>query len=136
MADLDHPAGIMRRLADIENDLAFRQNALEAAARGWYSAKREIEKEKAAALLASDEKSVTEKKAHAEIASYSVEGAEYEAEYEALKAVVRVLETRATVCQSLLKAHIQAGARPSDGMADEPFPLRNSGAGSPHLLRH
>lgn len=111
MTDLgmDHPAGIMHRLVGIENDLAVRQNALEAAARGWYTAKREVERTKAVALLSSDEKSVTEKKAHAEIASHSVEGAECEAEYEALKAVVRVLETRATVCQSLLKAHGHAG---------------------------
>lgn len=120
----------MRRLTEIEGDLALRQNALEAAARGWWSAKREIEKAKAVALLSSDEKSVTEKKAQADKAAYGVDGAEYEAEYEALKAVVRVLETRATVCQSLLKAHIQAGMRPSVGSADEPAPPRSSGADS------
>lgn len=105
MVDLSHPAAVMQKLVEIEADLANRQNAYESAARGWYTAKRDIEKEKATALLgATDEKSVTEKKARAELSSYSVEGAEHEAEYEALKAVVRVLETRATICQSLLKA--------------------------------
>lgn len=95
----------MRRLTEIENDLAIRQNSLESAARGWYSAKRDLEKTRAQVLLGSDRATVTEKKAEADIAAYDVEGAASEAEYEALKAVVRVLETRATVCQSLLKAH-------------------------------
>jgi uncharacterized protein YjbK len=102
---LDHPAGIMNRLVEIESDLAIRQNNLESSARQWYGAKRDIEKEKAQALLGSDRASVTEKKAEADLAAYDVQGAASEAEYEALKAVVRVLETRATVCQSLLKAH-------------------------------
>ena len=105
--DLSHAASVLSRLERIEHDLAVRQNALESAARGWYEAKREIERRKAQELLTADEKTVTEKKARAELAAYSVEGAEHEAEYEAIKAAVRVLETRATVCQSLLKAQLR-----------------------------
>lgn len=95
----------MHRLTEIESDLAFRQNTLESAARTWYGAKREIEKAKAHAFLGSDEKFVAAKRAHAEIAAYDVEDAAAEAEYVAVKAVVDVLESRATICQSLLKAH-------------------------------
>lgn len=108
MPDLSSPALVMELLEGIERDLANRQNLYESAARGWYQAKREIEKVKATALLSSDEKSITEKKARADLAAYDVEGAAHESEYEAIKAVIRVLETRATVCQSLLKAHGRA----------------------------
>ena len=64
----------------------------------------EIKKAHAIALLSSTKASVTEKKADADIAAYAAEGAEHEAEYEALKAVIRVLETRASICMSVLKA--------------------------------
>lgn len=101
---LDNPAAVMARLADIENDLAERQNAYERAARTWYTAQREINRQRALALLTADEKSITEKKARAELAAYDVEGAAAEAEYEALKARVRMLETRATIGMSILKA--------------------------------
>jgi hypothetical protein len=104
VVELDSPALVMQKLTEIEADLAYRQNALETAARHWYQAKREIERVSARALLDSDKGSVTEKKADADLAAYDVEGAVYEAEYEAIKAAVRVLETRASVCQSILRA--------------------------------
>ena len=104
VADLSTPQQVMARLESIEHDLAIRQNALENAAREWFTAKREIERERARALLSSEASSVTEKKAQAEIAAGGHEGIEFEAEYEALKSVVRVLETRATVCMALLKS--------------------------------
>lgn len=105
--ELDSPQLVMSRLTDIERDLAGRQNAYEAAARDWFTARREIEREKARALLSADEKSVTEKRARAELASLTADGFEHEAEYEALRAVIRVLETRATICMSILKAQSQ-----------------------------
>lgn len=95
----------MQRLEAIERDLAERQNLYESAAQRWYDAKRWIEKQRAKALLSSDESTVAEKRAQADLAAFDVEDATSEAEYEALKAVIRVLETRATVLQSLLKAH-------------------------------
>lgn len=107
--DLSDPAQVMDRLAAIERDLAIRQNALEAVARQWYDAKRDVEKEKAMALLKSEKQSITEKKADAELAGYLVPGASSEAEYEALKSAIRVLETRASVCMSLLKAQGRLG---------------------------
>lgn len=101
---LSTPQEVMDCLTAIEIDLAVRQNAYERAARGYYTAKRDIEKARATALLSSDEKSITEKKACAELAAYDVEGAAHEAEYEGLKAAIRVLETRTMIATSLLKA--------------------------------
>ena len=46
---LDSPHAVMDRLAEIEQDLAVRQNALEAAALSWYRLKRD--KEQAAAVV-------------------------------------------------------------------------------------
>ena len=110
MNDMDHPAGIMARLVAIEGDLATRQNSYESAASGWYTAKRDIEREVARAVVNADlGGTVTERKAQGALDAYDVEGAASEAEYEALKAVVRVLETRATICQSLLRAHGRIG---------------------------
>lgn len=105
VTDLSHPGVVMARLEEIERELAERQNAYERAARYWYQAQREIGRVKATALLTADEKSVTEKKARGDLAAYGVEGAECEAEYEALKAAIKVREQRAMICQSLLKAH-------------------------------
>lgn len=105
---LDNPAAVMARLAEIEDSLARRQNAYEEAARSWYGAQREIGRRKAQKLLASDKGSVTEKKAEGDVAAYDVEGAAAEAEYEALKAAVKVLETRATIGMSILKAQGRA----------------------------
>lgn len=101
---LDNPQMVMDRLAQIEYDLALRQNGYEAAARDWYAAKRDIERARAEALLSAEDKSVTEKKARAELAALSQPGVEHEAEYEAYKAVLRVLEARSIICTSLLKA--------------------------------
>lgn len=108
MSDLSNPAAVMARLAEIENALAERQNPYESAARSWYSAQREIQRRKAQALLTSDKGSVTEKKAEGDEAAYDVEGASAEAEYEALRAAVKVLETRATIGMSILKAQGRA----------------------------
>ncbi len=104
MTDLSAPYLVQERLEGIERDLAERQNAYENAARQWYGAQREINRQKAYSLLNSDRKSVTEKKAEGELAAYDVEGASAEAEYEALRAAVKVLETRATIGMSILKS--------------------------------
>lgn len=104
VVQFDSPGLVMGRLTEIENDLAERQNLYETAAREWFDAQREIKREWATALISSQASSVTEKKAAADLAGLMVEGAEHEAEYQALKSVIGVLETRATICMSILKA--------------------------------
>lgn len=105
--ELSDPATLMARLEAVERDLAMRQNPFAASAKAWYDAKREVEKTKAKVLLTSDRTSITEKKAAGELAAYSIEGAASEAEYEATKAVIRVLEQRAMVLMALLKAQVR-----------------------------
>ena len=101
-ATFDAPSPIISRLASIENDLAQRQNVLETAARAWFIAKRDREKEYAIEYMRA-EGPVEARKAQA-IRATSHIGVTEEAEYEALRAVVRVLETRASIGQSLLRS--------------------------------
>jgi hypothetical protein len=104
VTDLSQPNAVQARLQSIEEDLAVRQNAYERAARAWFTAQREIVRVRAVKLLSSEATSVTEKKADADLAAYDVEGASAEAEYEALRAAVKVLELRATIGMSILKS--------------------------------
>lgn len=106
MTDLTHPAAVMARLAEIENDLAARQNALERAGMAWFRCKRDREKARATAFLAA-EGTVAERTAIADQQT-AVDGKQEEAEWEALRAVVRVLETRASIGQSLLRVQGRA----------------------------
>lgn len=106
--ETSHPAALMCRLETVEQDLAARQNTLENAARRWYAAQREIGRRKAQALLTSSKASVTEKKAEGDLAAYEVEDSAQEAEYEATKAFVRVLEQRSMILMSLLRAQGRA----------------------------
>lgn len=106
--DLTNPAGVMQELRDIEQDLARRQNGYETAARAWFSAKPQIERERVKAMLSADANSVAEKRAAGELAALSAEGVEFQAEYESLRAVIGVLESRATICMSILKAQGRA----------------------------
>lgn len=101
---LDSPAIVMSRLSEIERDLAQRQNLYEDAARDWYAAQREIKRVYARALLSSSAASVTAQKAEADLAAYDIEAGAHEAEYEALKAVIRVLEQRSMILMALLKS--------------------------------
>lgn len=102
MTDLSTPHLIEVRLAEIENDLAVRQNSWESAARVWFRKLREVEKDRANAYVAADG-SPTEKR---EAGSYAVgeDGGVEQAEYEALRAVVKVLEARAMIGMALLKS--------------------------------
>lgn len=92
----------MDRLAEIENDLADRQNALESAALRWFRAKRDREHDRAVAFL-NAEGTVAERSAVSERET-ALDGKDEEAEWEALRAVVRVMDTRATIGMALLKA--------------------------------
>lgn len=105
---LDSPAVVMSRLAEIERDLALRQNPFEQVAKQWHDAQRAIRKAAATALLSSTKGSVTEKRAEAELAGLVTEGSEFEALYEASKAVIGVLEKRSMILMSILKGHGRA----------------------------
>jgi hypothetical protein len=101
-ATLSHPSAVLERLEAIDQDLAMRQNLLEAAARAWFIAKRDREKARAVAFLkATGTVAVRQATADEQTA---LDGKHEEAEFEALKAVVRVLETRASIGQSILRA--------------------------------
>lgn len=93
----------MERLEEIERDLAERQNEYADAAERWHRANRDKEKTYAEAYLAAAG-AVTDRKVAAIDASSHI-GTDDEARYVALKAAVNVLETRASIGQSLLRAH-------------------------------
>jgi hypothetical protein len=99
---LSDPGNVMARLEEIEQDLAARQNAWESAARKWFGLQGDLKKDWASAFLAADGNS-TEKRAAADQHMAGRGGTE-QAEYEAIRAVVKVLETRATIGMSLLKS--------------------------------
>ncbi len=72
----------------------------------WYRAKRDKEHDRAVSFLAAVG-TVAERNAIADRDNSHV-GKDAEAEYEALKAVCRVLETRASIGQSILRAQGRA----------------------------
>jgi hypothetical protein len=101
---------ILQRLEAIEEDLAERQTAYEDAAGDMHRLIRDYELRIARASLAAHGSTATEKKWRAlEAVAASEDGLyedmkEAEGKYEALKAAVRVLEQRATIGMSILKA--------------------------------
>jgi hypothetical protein len=101
-ATLDTPALVVEKLQGIERDLELRQNILEAAALNWFRAKRDKEHARAVAFIAA-EGTVAERSAQADLQT-SLIGRQEEAEFEALRAVIRVLEARATIGQSILRS--------------------------------
>ena len=99
---LQTPQQVVERLESIERDLAERQGELEAAALGWFRAKREKERDWALAFMAS-EGTDTSRRAVATRETARV-GVEEEAAWEAARAVVRVLDTRAAIGMAILKS--------------------------------
>jgi hypothetical protein len=99
---LDNPSAVMERLIAIEEDLAVRQGTLESAALAWYRLKRDREKERAVKFIGA-EGTVAERNAIADRETALI-GKDEEALYESLRAVVRTLETRASIGQSLLRS--------------------------------
>ncbi len=102
MTDLGHPIAVQQTLEEIERDLATRQNAYESAARKWFAKQGEIAKERAISYRKATGNSI-DKRAVAD-EEHGEDGAIEQAEWEALRAVVKVLETRATILMSLLKS--------------------------------
>lgn len=109
MSDLS-PALVMRRLEEIDRDLADRQNALEQAARNYHIAAKEFEHKRVVGFLQATG-TVEERKSQAYKQAYEGDYGnslvQYESEYEALKAAVKVLTTRASIGQSILRAQTQ-----------------------------
>jgi hypothetical protein len=103
---MDNPGQVIARLEEIEQDLAKRQNLLEDAAKGWFRAKRDKEHRRAVEFLKASG-TVAERNALADQET-ALDGKNEEAEWEALKAVVRVLETRASIGQSILRSQARA----------------------------
>jgi hypothetical protein len=97
------PTAVLARLEQIEHDLAARQSVLESAALAWFRVKRDREQARARAFI-SAEGSVAQRQAIADRET-ALMGKDEEAEWEAVRAVVRTLETRASIGQSLLRAH-------------------------------
>jgi hypothetical protein len=102
MPVLDNPGAVVARLQAIEDDLAVRQNTLESAALAWFIAKRDKEKARAVAFLGASG-TVAERNAKADEAT-ALDGKLEEAEWESVRAVVRVLETRSNIGMALLKS--------------------------------
>jgi hypothetical protein len=98
---LSAPGLVIARLEAIEADLAERQNHLEDAAMTWFRTKRDKERARAEAFLTASG-TVAERNAIADKAT-ALMGVEAEAKYEAVKAVMRVLEARASIGQSILR---------------------------------
>ena len=103
---LSTPQQVMDRLEQIDADLATRMNTLESAARNWFTAKRTKEHDRAVAFI-SAQGTVAERSAIAD-RDTAQGGVQEEAEYEAIKAVVRTLEARASIGQSILRAQGRA----------------------------
>jgi hypothetical protein len=104
------PLQILQRLEAIEEDLAVRQSDYEEAAGEMHRLVRDFELRVARASLQAKADTATEKKWRAlEAVAASDDGLyeklkEAEGRYEALKAALRVLEQRASIGQSLLRA--------------------------------
>jgi len=99
---LSSPAAVMVRLEEIEADLAERQNELETAAFDWFKCKRERERTEAMEFMRA-EGPVESRRQQARRIAAAI-GAEEEGRWEGMRAVVRVLETRAMVGTAILKS--------------------------------
>jgi hypothetical protein len=106
MPDLDTPAVVQTRPQEIDTDLAVRQLEFEEASLNHWRSKREKEKARADAFLRA-EGTVAERTAKAEQQTALI-GMEEEGRWEALKGVVRVLDTRAAIGMSILRSQGRA----------------------------
>lgn len=95
------PVEIAERLEAIERDLEKRQTPLAEAADKFYKAKRDLEEARANSFI-STKGSVEQRKAQS-IVDTTDQGKVEEAEFEARKRAIMVLETRASILQTLAK---------------------------------
>jgi hypothetical protein len=108
-----HPGDVMARLADIEQDLATRQNDLEEAAGARARLVRDWEKRLAIATATAKGGDANARKQAALVIAADQDElyeslTEAESAYAALHAVVKVLEVRATIGMSILRSQGRA----------------------------
>lgn len=106
---LSHPAAVLARLAEIETDLAERQNAYEEAAGAKFRLVRDWEKRLAIASAHAKGGDANARKQAALVIAASQDDlydrlTDAESEYAAVHAAVRVLETRSTIGMAILKS--------------------------------
>ena len=102
MSDFTHAAGTVERLKEIDDKLAHAENALADAAAGWFKVGKPEREAAEAEAFAASPGTVVERKFAADAAGALV-GCDEEARWETLVRVVRILETRASIGQSILK---------------------------------
>jgi hypothetical protein len=96
------PAQIEERLQGIERDLALRGPLYEQAAENWYRVLRDREHKHAIEFMRA-EGNTTERRERAKQETALI-GMVEEAEYEGLRAAIKVMETRAMIGMALLKS--------------------------------
>ena len=102
MSDFTHAAGTVERLKEIDDQLAVAVNELTDAACDWYVTGKPAREAAEADAFAASPGTVVERKFAADAAGALV-GCDEEARWETLVRVVRILETRASIGQSILK---------------------------------
>lgn len=104
-------AQVRDRLEEIDRDLAQRQPEFEENARTYFKAKRDWEAALASAYVKAEGKNQEERRARALLSLMRDPAYKAlviaEADYEATKGVMRTLETRASIGQSLLRVTAQ-----------------------------
>lgn len=99
---LASPELVVARLTEIDRDLAILQNELEDTAMEWFRSKRDRELAEQVAY-AEATGTAAQRKIEADAAG-AVIGCDEEAAWEAKRARVRVLETRANIGMAVLKS--------------------------------
>ena len=112
-------AQVKERLEEIEADLAERQVEYEAVAEARLRQVREWEYVWAKVYAATDKDAKVDDRKYDTLLTIAVknpglrqEWIDAEARYDALKAAIKVLESRASIGQSLLRSLVQEGDRP------------------------
>lgn len=113
MTDHSSPGVVMARLADIENDLALRQNEYEQAANDRARCVRDWDRRLAIHGKVAKGSSADVRKSVALVAASEQDDlyerlTDAEARFDALRVVIRTLETRASIGQSILRAQGRA----------------------------
>lgn len=103
-----NPADLIVRLEQIAHELEVRQGPLEQYALEATVVKRQREQMHAAAFLKAKGSGLTVAEATAVATNQTaLMGAEDEARYDALKRVISVLETQASIHQTLIKTNVR-----------------------------
>ena len=107
---LASPSEVQDRLEALDAELGLRLNALEKAAFQWFQIKPQRDKLWAQTYVAFNGAAHLRKVAADGRVAEEVAWAEAEGLYESLKVVVRGLETKASIGQSILRAQSRVGA--------------------------